>query len=465
MGKIGTALTTLFAPDPHIQPIEDSDEIKKRYRYWRVRIFYSMFVGYAFYYFTRKSFTFAMPALIADLGYSKAQLGFLASVLSLSYGISKFVSGVMSDRSNPRYIMSIGLVLTGVLNILFGFSSTITWFAVLWGLNGWFQGFGWPPCARYLTHWYSQGERGRWWAAWNTSHNIGGALIPILATFVAATWGWRFAMYVPGVLCIAVGLFLINRLRDTPQSLGLPPIEKWRDDYPTAKAKSSVEKELSVKEILFVYVLNNPLVWLLAVANFFVYIVRIGINDWSVLFLVEHKSYDQVSAGLCVSWFEVGGFVGSLVAGWMSDKIFMGRRGPTNIIFSLGVLFSVILFYYVPPGFLALDSIAMLGLGFWIFGPQMLIGMAAAELAHKKAAATSSGFTGLFGYIGGAAAGLPLGWVAEYYGWSGFFVTLSVCGVVTTLLLIPLWSVTAYTASGSAKEKEKPVERSSEAMA
>ena len=198
------------------------------------------------------------------------------------------------------------------------------------------------------------------------------------------------------------------------------------------------------KEILFKYVLTNPFVWVLAIANFFVYIVRLAVNDWSALFLVEQKGYSQLGAGGCVSWFEVGGFVGSLLAGWLSDRVFRGRRGPVNVLFSLGILGSVVLFRLIPPGHMTLDCLAMMAIGFWIFGPQMLIGVAAAELAHKKAAATSSGFTGLFGYIGAAAAGYPLGVVADQYGWDGFFVVLVVCSLITCLLLIPLWPVTAY---------------------
>ena len=86
----------------------------------------------------------------------------------------------MADRSNPRYLMGFGLILTGLFNIFFGLSSSVLVFAIFWGLNGWFQGWGWPPCNRLLTHWYSQKERGRWWGAWNTSHSVGGALIPII---------------------------------------------------------------------------------------------------------------------------------------------------------------------------------------------------------------------------------------------------------------------------------------------
>jgi MFS transporter, OPA family, sugar phosphate sensor protein UhpC len=435
------SLFNFFKPAPHIEEINDPEKIKTEYKYWRVRILYSMFIGYAFYYFTRKSFTFAMPGLITDLGFDKSQLGMLASIFSITYGISKFASGIISDRSNPRYFMAVGLILTGVFNICFGMASSIFLFALFWGFNGWFQGFGWPPCARFLTHWYSHNERGSWWSTWNVSHNVGAFIIPWIVGACLHFFGWRYAMYVPGVLCIMMGLFLINRLRDTPQSLGLPSIEKFRNDYSDSN-KDVEERELTTKEILVEYVLLNPYIWLLAVASFFVYFVRTGINDWTALFLLETKGYSQIGANGCVSLFEVGGFFGSLFAGWFSDRIFGAKRGPVNVLFAVGMFSSILLFWSIPPGYMWLDSLSMFLIGFCIFGPQMLIGVAAAELSHKKAAATSTGFAGCFAYMGAAIAGYPLGKITQEIGWNGFFWSLAICCAISVLLLIPMWGVT-----------------------
>lgn len=433
------SVLNVFKPAPPIPEIQDQEAVKERYKYWRWRVFYGMYVGYIFYYFTRKSFTFAMPALMQDLGLQISDLGILGSILSISYGVSKFLSGMLADRSNPRFFMAIGLILTGIFNIFFGMSSSIFFFALFWGLNGWFQGWGWPPCARLLTHWYSQKERGTWWGFWNTSHSIGGALIPILAAFCAQMWGWRFAMYVPGVTCIAVGLFIMNRLRDTPQSLGLPPIEKFKRDYPAERKQE--EKELSVKEILFKHVLSNRYIWILAVSYFFVYIIRQAVNDFGALFLIRSKGYSMMAASTSVFWFEAGGVCGSLAAGWASDKIFKGRRGPINVLFSLAVIFAIAGLYLTPPGMLVLDYAFMFIIGFLIFGPQMLIGMAAAELSHKKAAGTSTGFVGWVAYLGAATAGYPISKIIEVWDWYGFFIALTFCGFIAVFLLLPLWKI------------------------
>lgn len=450
------SLFKFLKPATHLKEIKDQTVVKKEYRYWRFRIFYAMFIGYVFYYFTRKSFTFAMPALMQDLGYDKAQLGILGSVLYISYGISKFASGVVSDQSNPRYFMAFGLIITGITNILFGMSSSLILFALFWGLNGWFQGWGWPPCARLLTHWYSQSERGTWWSVWSTSHNVGGFLIPIVAGFCAQYFGWRYAMFVPGVLCIGVGLLLMNRLRDTPQSLGLPPVEKYRNDYSVKPTKeNATEKELTTREILFDYVLTNKWLWLLALASFFVYIVRMAINDWSALYLIETKKYSMIKANACVSLFEIGGLFGMLVAGWLSDKLCSGRRGPMNVLFSFGMVGSVLFLWLFPQATMLLDSVTMFTIGFFLFGPQMLIGLTAAELSHKKAAGTASGFAGWFAYFGAASAGYPLGKIAQEYGWNGYFIILMACGIITVFLFLPMWNAKGSTKQTASEEEKK----------
>jgi OPA family sugar phosphate sensor protein UhpC-like MFS transporter len=439
-------LNLLFSwlqPAAHIPEIQDKNVVNSEYKYWRIRILYSMFIGYAFYYFTRKSFTFAMPGLISDLGFDKAQLGILGSILSISYSISKFASGMIADRTNPRYMMALGLILTGVFNICFGLSSSLLFLALFWGLNGWFQGFGWPPCARFLTQWYSHSERGSWWSTCSLSHNVGGFLIPWVAGIALEYYGWRFAMFIPGISCICVGFFLINRLRDTPESLGLPPIEKYRNDYADQIEAAEPEKKIDNKKVLVEYVLKNPFIWLLGIAYFFIYIVRIGVNDWTALFLVESKGYTSIGANGCVSLFEVGGFFGMLVAGWSSDRLFRAKRGPVNVIFAVGSIISIILFWMIPEGYILMDSILMFVIGFAIFGPQMMIGLAATELAHKRAAASSNGFVGLFAYAGAAFAGYPLGSITEGWGWEGFFWAMLGCCIVAVILLLPLWSVTA----------------------
>ncbi|MFT6388426.1 MAG: OPA family sugar phosphate sensor protein UhpC-like MFS transporter [Cellvibrionaceae bacterium] len=421
------------------QPVSMSaDEINKSYQHWRIHILISMYVGYAIFYFTRKSFNYAMPALIEDLGLTKGDIGIIGTVFYLTYGFSKFVSGMASDSSNPRYFMGVGLIATGIINIIFGLSSSLSMFIGLWVLNAFFQGWGWPPCSKLLTTWYSHSERGFWWSIWNTSHNLGGALIPMLVGFVTLYFGWRMGMIVPGVIGIIIGLLLCYRLRDKPQTMGLPSVGVWRNDQAEI-AREAIGSDLTKVEIIKKYVLGNKFIWLLAASYILVYIVRTAINDWGNLYLTEEKGYGLIKANSALSLFEIGGFIGSLMAGWGSDKFFNGNRGPMNVLFSIGIFVSIIAVWMIPNSTYSVQAACFFAIGFFVFGPQMLIGMSAAEYSHKNAAGAATGFVGLFGYMGAALSGYPLALIMERWGWQGFFIVVAIASGLAGMLLLTFW--------------------------
>jgi OPA family sugar phosphate sensor protein UhpC-like MFS transporter len=253
-------------------------------------------------------------------------------------------------------------------------------------------------------------------------------------------------MFIPGLICIAGGLMLINRLRDTPQSLGLPSIEKFRDDYPAEVKQEASDTPLSPKQILTEYILPNPYIWILALSYCCVYIVRQGMTDWTALYLIEEKGYSTIYANGSVSMFDIGGMLGALAAGWSSDRLFNAKRGPVNVLYALGILATVCGFWYFKPESPLFDSISIFLIGFMVFGPQMMIGMQAVELCPKNAAATATGFVGTFAYLGATVAGYPVGLVTQYYGWDGFFIFIAASASLSLLLLLPLWSVTRKSA-------------------
>lgn len=435
-----SSLTKSLQPSQN-ETVPDEKGVAETYKYWRVRILYSIFIGYAFYYFTRRSYTFAMPGLIEDLHFDKPELGLLATIFSITYAISKFTSGVISDRVYASYFMAFGLIMTGILNIAFGFSSTLIMFSIFWGLNGWFQAFGAPPCSRFLTQWYSQSERGSWWSTWSASHNTGSFIIPWIAATCLVYLGWRYAMFIPGVISILGGVFLINRLRDTPSEIGLPPIEQFRNDYTgVARSDSGNVRKFTTKEILS-NVFSNRYLWMLGIAYTFVYLIRYGVGDWTALYLIEAKGYSRIGASGCASLFEVGGFFGSLSAGWISDKLFNAYRGPVNFLYAIGMLIGAYLFWLIPNGYPILDSCLMFFLGFMVFGPQMLIGVVACELSPKQVASTATGFVGCFAYMGAAIAGYPLGKITQTWGWDGYFISLLAGSTIAIILLMPLLKV------------------------
>ncbi|KAI3490385.1 hypothetical protein L1887_45210 [Cichorium endivia] len=318
----------------------DKAEIDARYRYWRRHILMTIWLGYALFYFTRKSFNAAAPEILASGVMTRTDIGLLATLFYITYGLSKFFSGIVSDRSNARYFMGVGLIATGVVNILFGFSTSLWAFALLWALNAFFQGWGAPVCARLLTAWYSRNERGGWWAIWNTAHNVGGALIPMVVGAAALHYGWRAGMMIAGGLAIVAGLFLCWRLRDRPQTVGLPAVGDWRHDEMEI-AQQQEGAGLTRREILTKYVLKNPYIWLLSLCYVLVYVVRAAINDWGNLYMSETLGVDLVTANSAVTMFELGGgfFAVIAIAAGISALLllpFLHAQAPREVKISSG---------------------------------------------------------------------------------------------------------------------------------
>lgn len=440
-----TKFKAAIKTQPAIEPIADEAESRRVYKHWRIRMMYSTIVGYGAFYLVRKNFSMAMPAFLEEFGATKTDLGIILSLFSIIYGVGKFLNGMLADRANPRYFMAMGLILSAVVNLFVGLSAGVMTLGVFWLFNAWFQAMGWPPCARVLTHWYSPKELGTKWGIWNSSHQFGGAGILILAGWLIPNFGWRSAFYVPAVIAILVAIFLMNRLRDTPQSLGLSPIETYRKEATRVVDQDEDDGPQSVKEILKKHILPNKILWYLCFANFFVYIVRIGLLDWAPTYLVEEKGSTLGSAGFKVAGFEIAGIAGALVAGWFSDTLFRGRRGPVNFICMALMAFILFYFWKLPAGNPWLEGLALSVAGFLVYGPQMLVAVAAVDAASKKAAATATGLTGTFGYLGSAVCGIGTGLLVDNYGWDGGFIFYIGCSVIAMFLFLLTWSAKAKT--------------------
>ncbi|MEJ5053752.1 glycerol-3-phosphate transporter [Sphingobacterium sp. MYb382] len=425
-------MLNFFKPAAH-QPQLPANRIDPEYKKLRFQVFLGIFLGYAAYYFVRKNFSFSIKDLQDNLGYTKAQLGFAMSALSIAYGLSKFFMGNVSDRSNARYFLATGLILSSLTMIFMGFSSfatsSVTIMFILLFINGWVQGMGWPACGRVVVHWYSTKERGTAMSIWNLAHNVGGFLVgPLTIWGVELFMDWQARLYFPGMAAIVVAFISILLIRDTPQSCGLPPIEEYNNDYPKSYTAEQ-EKELSAKTIFFTYVLNNKMLWFIAIANAFVYLVRNGIINWAPTFLQEAKHFSVSEAAWSASFYELAAIPGTILCGVLSDKVFNGRRAPVTIIYMTLTLIATYVYWTATGDNIWVVNISLWAIGFLIYGPVMLIGVQALDLVPKKAAGTAAGLTGLFGYfIGDLLANAALGSIVDKTGWNtAFEVILGAC--------------------------------------
>lgn len=441
-------LVKLFAPAAAVDPLTDSEEIASEYRRWQRRVLFSSIIGYATFYFVRKNLSVAMPVMEHSLGIQKTQLGLFLTLHGLLYGVSKFANGFFGDRANARVLMVTGLAMSAILNLLFGFNSTVLALGIIWTLNGWFQGMGFPPCARLMSNWFSPKELATKFSLWNMSHPIGGGLIVILSGYLVGV-NWRLCFIIPAGLALVCAVFLWFTLPDTPPSVGLPEVEGTEyhagADAAGGETRSKTNKETSEEFRLFVYkqVFCNKYIWIVSLANFFVYIIRYAVLDWGPTLLTESKHIRIVHAGWMVAGFEFSGLFGAVIGGWLTDKYFAGRAVRVCLIYMVLAGVSVFLFWRIP-GQSELATAALLGAaGFFIYGPQCLLAVTAANLATKKAAATAIGLTSIFGYASTVFSGWGLGALVQNYGWNVAFAGLIIVAGLGSMLFALAWHAQA----------------------
>ena len=404
--------------------------------------------------------------MLAPFGFEKGELGIVLSMNAIAYGFSKFVMASISDRSNAQRFLPLGLVCTAI-SMLFMIvpvqwlgaehkGAAIALMAVLNFLVGWFNGMGWPPCGRVMTHWFSIKERGTWMSFWNCAHNVGGALVGPMAVYGAMWFGsWFYGANTdyyfligtyafPAAVAVLVAVLAYLMIRDTPQSCGLQSIEEWSGHAAKNYSKAD-EKALSVSEI-FKTVLSNKLLWYIAFANAFVYMVRYGCLDWAPTILKE-QGVDLKEAGWAYFAYEMAAIPGTIFCGWLSDKVFQGRRALPTIIFMALVAVAIVVYWQFFNNFTVVIC-CLIAIGFLIYGPVMLIGVQALDLAPKNAAGTAAGLTGFMGYVLGTAilANVVIGYVAENAGWDWTFILLLIACALSVFFMALTYKEEMYLA-------------------
>jgi OPA family glycerol-3-phosphate transporter-like MFS transporter/OPA family sugar phosphate sensor protein UhpC-like MFS transporter len=422
----------------------ESGELDRAYRYWRTRILLTTIIGYALFYFVRANDAAPVKAMQTALGYSKAQLGLISSIGGITYGVSKFINGFLGDHANPRWFMAIGLFVCAIMNFCFGLSATLPFLIGFWAMNMWAQGMGFPPCAKSMAYWFSPRERNTTFGIWHTSHMIGGALITLLSGYLVVWFGWRSAFYVPAGIALVGVIIIFIFLRDTPESLGLPPVEIYKNEETPRELNQETKAGESYGRVVWDYILTNPFMWIISIANALVYLLRWVQMKWGITFLQEDKGLSlQVSSWLGFG-SELAGLVSALIGGYIADRLFRGRAGRVCVIAMALMAVTIYYFAKLPKGHPWWATAMFITMGFFLYIPQMLIAAMAMTLGTKRASAAAVGMTGLFGYVATVPAGWGVGWMVDHYNWKGPFALMLACALGTMLLMLTTWNVGAH---------------------
>ena len=442
------------------------NDLTKKYRYWEWRTIIVLSIGYALFYFVRKNLGMAIPAMEAELGISKTQLGIFLTLHSLIYGCSRFVNGLLVDRFSKKRIMALGLLLTCVVNLFICFSPKLNGLLTLldaegkatlglvyligslWVINGYIQGMGVPPCVSLLAHWIKPDELATKQSVWNVSHTLGAGLVVALCGFMLDRFGysaWYLCFIVPALIALVGVPMLFFGLKDDPSEVGLPPVEKMNENAGDKLEEENPFENISgdlYKKIINKMVFANPYIWILGISNFCVYVIRLTILDWGASFLTEEKGMDIAEAGGLLATTEiVGGTLGMLLAGWLSDKLFKSKAHRT--CFFCVVFATLAFFLFWKCNSLVMSFVYLVISAFFIYGPQALYGVCASQQATKYAAGTGNGIVGVFGYASSVVSGVMFGSMAETGGWDSVFPVAIAFGIAGAIATGMMWNAPA----------------------
>ena len=420
-------------------------------------------VGYALYYVIRKNLSIAMP-LLGEIGISKVQLGAFLTCGGIVYGLGRFLNGIVADRNSARKVMALGLAICALVNVAFGFSDslaglgregaaetgTIVWtMGVLWILNSYFQGMGVGPCIKTLPQWFPPEELSTKQSVWNLSHSLGaGAVFALCGWFlIPAFHSWRLCFIVPAAIALVGAVAILFLFKDSPEGMGFRPVGGCRGED-AAETNETVDYKAYVREHVF----RNRNVWIIAIADFFVYTVRFAALDWGIVLLMETKGLSLAQATtLCFVFEIVGGNCGMVVAGWATDRFFGSRAHRTSVFCMFGAALAIAAFWAVPTSApLAVKLLPFLAIGFFIYGPQALLGVATTQQATPRAAGVAGGFVGIFSYASTILSGIGFGFIAQRWGWQAAYAAILSAAVTGGIVLVTMWRATSGRVSDSA---------------
>lgn len=435
-------------------------QTERRFKYWQWRVIICSMVGYAMFYFVRKNFSFAIPLLNEEYGISNASFGIIMTLGGLIYGLSKFINGILADRTNARWHLVLGLSVCVLTSILFGFADRISTFftgsaqgesfiqgmvmimGLLYIVNQIFQGCGFAPCNHLMVSWVPPKELATKMSLWNTSHSVGAFLVAVICGYLTR---WQLCFWVPAAIAFVGIFFILITLRDTPKSVGLQELPKVKGELDDGEQKDPK----AFRQFLMKKVFLNPVIWVLAITDLFVYRVRFAILDWGPSMLSDMGLSKELT-GWTVAIFEIAGCAGMLCAGYISDKFFNSRSQRVCAIEMSLVAACLLGLHFLqdaghPVFFLILLALA----GFLIYGPQALLGVTAANIATKKAASSAVGLIGFMSYLSTIITGVGFGALADKFGgWSWIFITMGGLAVVGAVLILTIWGLK----EGSAEE-------------
>ena len=431
-------MLSIFKAGPSANKVP-AEKVQETYGRYRIQALLSVFLGYLAYYIVRNNFTLSTPYLKEHLDLSATQIGLLSSCMLIAYGISKGIMSSLADKASPKVFMACGLILCAIVNVGLGFSTGFWIFAALVVFNGLFQGMGVGPSFITIANWFPRKERGRVGAFWNISHNVGGGIVAPIVGAAFAILGsehWQSASYiVPAGVAVLFAFIVLMLGKGSPRQEGLPALEQMMpEEKVVLNSRHTVQapENMSAFQIFCTYVLRNKNAWYVSLVDVFVYMVRFGMISWLPIYLLTEKHFSKEQMSIAFLFFEWAAIPSTLLAGWLTDKLFKGRRMPLAMI-CMALIFVCLIGYWKSESLLMVTIFAAI-VGCLIYVPQFLASVQTMEIVPSFAVGSAVGLRGFMSYIFGASLGTSLfGVMVDKMGWHGGFYLL-MGGIVCCIL-------------------------------
>ena len=405
---------------PSAEKVPD-DRVQETYKSLRSKTFWGATVAYSLYYVCRMSINVVKQPLIDEGVLSAGELGLIGSALLFVYALGKFMNGFIADYCNIRRFMATGLFISAIVNLLLGvlglFQDMIPslvlfmGFAVLWGINGWMQSMGSAPGVISLSRWFPQSRRGSYYSLFSTSPYIGEFLSYNILAFVVVWLGWQAGFIVAALAGLIGTALILIFVSDTPESKGLPSVQTLSGEAMT-KADSEPTRHLQKK------VLRPPGIWVIALSSAFIYVTKYAIAGWGVLFLQKERGFGLEEASRIIAFSAVFGILGTVIAGWLSDKVFRGDRVKPAVLSGIMSTSSLILFLFVGGGFVMnIFYVSLFSLSVGVLYC-IVAGLMAVDIVPRKATGAALGVVGISSYVAAGIQDITSGYLIQ-----GFMTT------------------------------------------
>ena len=426
-------------PAPDAEQKVAEEKVPRLYKIWQTRVLISTAMVYIGYYIIRLIFTVQQNDISKAYGFSMGQIGTILSMFGIGYGISKLIMGTLADRANPNRYVATGLIVSSIINALYGTTQSFGMIVFLMLLNSVMQGMGAAACQRLVGLWFGRKgkgsimARGTAFSIWSSAHNAGAfmcvAVINLSALFFGASLRWSF--WTASIVSIVIAIIVLFLGSDRPTTKGLPTIEEYSGDKVVIKDGEVVEGDVSddnVFKIFFEYIVKNKLVWAVILTSLSIYVVRYGIMSWIPNYLVNVKGFDNSTAKWLTGIFELAAVPGVIIIGFITDLL-KGRRA-IMVLISLIAMLACLITYFAATNH-TLIIIVLLIMGTFIYAPATIVGLMVNEAVPKFANGMSTGTMGFCQYIiGEVTATLVIGWVVQAYGWSaGNIIVYAFAGI------------------------------------